>query len=198
MSSSQKGGDNTSRFASLLQPLRDLADNWNIDIARELEQYIELLEGATFTVGDGGPRLNFAEGLLLSLPTTHTHTGPAVFSHAVLCPTTHLQRRLSSRVPRLCTARRSSTSTAWCSRRSSTSLRTRSVTQLRRLLLLPLRPAVAATTATLTMRCSRSTTSSRVCVHTHNTFPFFCRACSQLCSDVATFFAGHNNTTNTQ
>ena len=43
MSSSQKSGDGTSRFASLLQPLRDLADNWNIDIARELEQYIELL-----------------------------------------------------------------------------------------------------------------------------------------------------------
>ena len=62
-----KEGEGTSRFASLLQPLRDLADNWNIDIARELEQYIDLLEGVTFTVGDGPQKLNFAEGLLLAL-----------------------------------------------------------------------------------------------------------------------------------
>lgn len=61
-----QGGSSTSRFASLLQPLKDLADNWNIDIARELEQYIHLLEHATFTVGvgEGTQKLNFAEGLL--------------------------------------------------------------------------------------------------------------------------------------
>lgn len=84
MSSSQKSGDGTSRFASLLQPLRDLADNWNIDIARELEQYIELLEGATFTVGDGGQRLNFAEGLYCP----HTHTLLLLCSHVLsgVCP----------------------------------------------------------------------------------------------------------------
>lgn len=94
-SSSQKGQDNTSRFASLLQPLRDLADNWNIDIARELEDYIELLEGATFTVGDGGQRLNFAEGLLhlvscfhsstLSLCTAHSHSHCSRTCHPGLC-----------------------------------------------------------------------------------------------------------------
>ncbi len=62
-----KSSEGTSRFASLLQPLRDLADNWNIDIARELEQYIDLLEDATFTVGDGPQKLNFAEGLLFTI-----------------------------------------------------------------------------------------------------------------------------------
>ena len=29
-----------SRFAHLLQPIRDLTENWNIDIAAELEEYL--------------------------------------------------------------------------------------------------------------------------------------------------------------
>ncbi len=28
------------RYAHLLQPIRDLAANWNIDIANELEEYL--------------------------------------------------------------------------------------------------------------------------------------------------------------
>jgi hypothetical protein len=30
-----------ARFAHLLQPIKDLAQNWNIDIASELEEYLE-------------------------------------------------------------------------------------------------------------------------------------------------------------
>ena len=29
-----------SRYAHLLEPIRDLADNWNVDIAAELEDYL--------------------------------------------------------------------------------------------------------------------------------------------------------------
>ena len=29
-----------SRFAHLLQPIRDLAANWDIDVAKELEEYL--------------------------------------------------------------------------------------------------------------------------------------------------------------
>jgi len=32
--------DGESRFAHLLQPIRDLATNWDIDLARELEDYL--------------------------------------------------------------------------------------------------------------------------------------------------------------
>lgn len=53
------------KFAHLIQPLRDLADNWNIDIARDLEEYLEILEGITFTFEDGGKALNFAQAALL-------------------------------------------------------------------------------------------------------------------------------------
>ena len=86
-----QGGSSTSRFASLLQPLKDLADNWNIDIARELEQYIHLLEHATFTVGvgDGTQKLNFAEGLL----PPHHHTACAAVGVGHVCMLVWGQRR---------------------------------------------------------------------------------------------------------
>lgn len=54
-----------NRFAYLLQPIRDLAANWDIDIAAELEEYLEELEGITFAIEDCGTSLNFAEAALL-------------------------------------------------------------------------------------------------------------------------------------
>jgi condensin-2 complex subunit H2 len=62
--------ENENRFAALLQPIRqtyqinqrDLAENWNIDIAAELEEYLEELEGVTFTFDGSGKKMNFAEG----------------------------------------------------------------------------------------------------------------------------------------
>lgn len=53
-----------SKFAHLLQPIRDLAANWDIDVASELEDYLDTLENLTFAF-DGGPTLNFAEAALV-------------------------------------------------------------------------------------------------------------------------------------
>lgn len=54
-----------NRFSYLLQPIRDLAANWDINIAGELEEYLEELENLTFTIEGCGPVLNFAEAALL-------------------------------------------------------------------------------------------------------------------------------------
>lgn len=54
-----------NRFSYLLQPIRDLAANWDIDIAAELEEYLDELEHLTFTVEGCSPSLNFAEAALL-------------------------------------------------------------------------------------------------------------------------------------
>jgi hypothetical protein len=55
-----------NRFSYLLQPIRDLAANWDINIAGELEEYLDELEHLTFAIeGDSGPVLNFAEAALL-------------------------------------------------------------------------------------------------------------------------------------
>ena len=50
-----------SRFAALLQPIRDLAKNWQIDVARDLEDYLEELETIQVSLDGGVTTLNFAE-----------------------------------------------------------------------------------------------------------------------------------------
>ncbi|CAD7703756.1 unnamed protein product [Ostreobium quekettii] len=55
-----------ARYAHLLQPLRDLTDNWNIDLAGDLEEYLEELETLTFAFeGDNPKRMDFSEAALL-------------------------------------------------------------------------------------------------------------------------------------
>ena len=44
----------TDKFAHLLEPIRDIAENWSVDIATELEEYLEELEGITFDVPHNG------------------------------------------------------------------------------------------------------------------------------------------------
>ena len=39
-------GTVSARFAHLLEPIRDLAENWNIDIAAQLEQYLSEVRAA--------------------------------------------------------------------------------------------------------------------------------------------------------
>ena len=51
-----------SRYAHLLAPIRDLAQNWHTDIAAELSDYLSQLEEITFTFDGGNTNLNFAEG----------------------------------------------------------------------------------------------------------------------------------------
>ena len=41
---------------------RDLAENWKLDVASELEEYLSELEKITFTFDNGSTTLNFAEG----------------------------------------------------------------------------------------------------------------------------------------
>lgn len=33
--------DKDSRYAHLLQPIRDLAKNWEVDVAKQLEEYLD-------------------------------------------------------------------------------------------------------------------------------------------------------------
>ncbi len=45
--------------------ISDLSKNWSIDIAQELEAYLEELEEISFTFEGGHSNLNFAEAALL-------------------------------------------------------------------------------------------------------------------------------------
>ncbi|TRY90586.1 hypothetical protein DNTS_034635 [Danionella cerebrum] len=53
------------RYAHLLQPLRDLTKNWDIDLASQLGEYLEELDQMTISFGDGNIVMNFAEAALL-------------------------------------------------------------------------------------------------------------------------------------
>lgn len=60
-----------SRFEHLLRPLKDMADNWEVDIASVLEQYLDILDGLSFSFSeedaangiavDPTKKFNFAE-----------------------------------------------------------------------------------------------------------------------------------------
>ncbi|XP_074481016.1 condensin-2 complex subunit H2 isoform X3 [Sebastes fasciatus] len=54
-----------SRYPHLLQPIRELTKNWEIDVASELNDYLEELDDMCITFDGGKIRLNFAEAALL-------------------------------------------------------------------------------------------------------------------------------------
>ncbi|XP_075328494.1 condensin-2 complex subunit H2 [Odontesthes bonariensis] len=54
-----------SRFAHLLQPIRELTKNWDVDVASELNDYLEELDEMCITFDGGNTQLNFAEAALL-------------------------------------------------------------------------------------------------------------------------------------
>ncbi|XP_067129705.1 condensin-2 complex subunit H2 [Centruroides vittatus] len=68
--SSQSTNDIDEKLAYLLNPIRDLAKNWEIDIAAYLEKYLAELEGVAITFNDGTTTLNFAQAALLIQGTT--------------------------------------------------------------------------------------------------------------------------------
>jgi hypothetical protein len=66
MSSAGRSDDSKeARFGHLLNPIRDLAQNWNIDVARDLEQYLEELEHIEVSFDGGITSLNFTEAARL-------------------------------------------------------------------------------------------------------------------------------------
>uniref|UniRef100_UPI00398EAC9A condensin-2 complex subunit H2 isoform X1 n=2 Tax=Pristiophorus japonicus TaxID=55135 RepID=UPI00398EAC9A len=57
--------DVESRFTHLLQPIRELTKNWEIDVAAQLGEYLEELDQICISFDDGKTTMNFAEAALL-------------------------------------------------------------------------------------------------------------------------------------
>ncbi|CAH1787250.1 unnamed protein product [Owenia fusiformis] len=60
-----QGNDLEQRFGHLLQPIRDLTKNWDIDIAGDLTSYLGEIDTIRITFDDGLTTLNFAEAALV-------------------------------------------------------------------------------------------------------------------------------------
>ncbi len=74
-----------NRFAYLLQPIRDLARNWDIDIAQELESYLEELAQIAVSVDGGQTHLNFAEAALLIQGSTAVYGKKVEYLYQLVC-----------------------------------------------------------------------------------------------------------------
>ncbi|CEG38399.1 Uncharacterized conserved protein [Plasmopara halstedii] len=93
------------RFQHLLQPIRDLSKNWNIDLATELEEYMDKLEtlsisfdpedGASIASNsEGGNVMNFAEAALLIQGTSVIYSRKVEYLHALVYQTlAHLSKQ---------------------------------------------------------------------------------------------------------
>lgn len=88
MASSQHGERPEKR--ALLQPLRDLATNWSIDIAKELEDYMEELETIKISFDGGNTTFNFAEAALLIQGSASIYSRKVEFLYSLIYQTLDL------------------------------------------------------------------------------------------------------------
>lgn len=63
--SSSDSNDLASKYNHLLQPIRDLTKNWDIDVAAQLEEYLAEIERIKISFDGGKTSMNFAEAALL-------------------------------------------------------------------------------------------------------------------------------------
>ncbi|GAB5360986.1 hypothetical protein AAMO2058_000675500 [Amorphochlora amoebiformis] len=85
------------RFAHLLKPIRDLAENWNIDIASELEDYLTSLTEIEIDF-DGKTKLNFAEAALLIQGSAYIYSKKVEFLYSLIYQCLDIVSRRVNRV----------------------------------------------------------------------------------------------------
>ena len=80
-----KMSDQENRYHEFLQPIRDLASNWDIDIAESLENYLDELENLSVTFDISGNKdLNFAEAALLIQGSTAIYSKKVEYLHQLV------------------------------------------------------------------------------------------------------------------
>jgi condensin-2 complex subunit H2 len=76
--------DGHGRFKSLIEPIKDLAANWDIDVAESLSDYLEELESLRITLDGGETQLNFAEAALLIQGSTTIYSRKVEYLHQLV------------------------------------------------------------------------------------------------------------------
>jgi condensin-2 complex subunit H2 len=71
------------KFRVLINPIKDLAANWDIDIADSLTDYLEELDGLRISL-DGQSNLNFAAAALLIQGSTAVYSKKVEFLHQLV------------------------------------------------------------------------------------------------------------------
>ena len=78
------------RFQQLLAPIRDLAENWNIDLASQLEEYLEEVEQLEITFDNGKTRIDFVEAALLIQGSTQVFSKKVEYLYTLVVQTLEL------------------------------------------------------------------------------------------------------------
>ena len=73
-----------NRFKALIQPIKDIAANWDIDIADSLTEYLEELESLRISIDGGKSNLNFAEAALLIQGSTAVYSKKVEYLHQLV------------------------------------------------------------------------------------------------------------------
>ena len=73
-----------NRFKALIQPIKDIAASWDIDIADSLTEYLEELESLRISIDGGKSNLNFAEAALLIQGSTAVYSKKVEYLHQLV------------------------------------------------------------------------------------------------------------------
>lgn len=79
--------DTTNRFKSIIDPIRDIASNWDIDIADSLNQYQLELEEIKISFDGGQTNVNFAEAALLIQGSTAVYSKKVEYLYQLVMKT---------------------------------------------------------------------------------------------------------------
>eukprot|EP00123_Amoebidium_parasiticum_P016574 comp23502_c0_seq1/m.39368 comp23502_c0_seq1/g.39368 ORF comp23502_c0_seq1/g.39368 comp23502_c0_seq1/m.39368 type:complete len:646 (-) comp23502_c0_seq1:376-2313(-) len=72
------------RFKHILAPIRALTDVWNIDVAKELEEYLLEIEELSFRFADGPSTLNFVQAASAISNSTDVYSRKVEYLHALV------------------------------------------------------------------------------------------------------------------
>jgi condensin-2 complex subunit H2 len=76
--------DAETRFKALIQPIKDIASNWDIDIAESLTEYLDELDNLRISIDGGKSNLNFAEAALLIQGSTAVYSKKVEYLHQLV------------------------------------------------------------------------------------------------------------------
>ncbi|XP_077639858.1 condensin-2 complex subunit H2 [Lonchura striata] len=74
-----------SRFLHLLQPIRDLTKNWEVDVAAQLGEYLEELDQICISFDNGKTTMNFMEAALLIQGSACIYSRKVEYLYMLVC-----------------------------------------------------------------------------------------------------------------
>ncbi|XP_066561067.1 condensin-2 complex subunit H2 isoform X1 [Amia ocellicauda] len=77
--------DAESRFTHLLQPIRDLTKNWEVDVAAQLGEYLDELDQISISFDGGKTTMNFAEAALLIQGSACIYSKKVEYLYSLVC-----------------------------------------------------------------------------------------------------------------